>query len=62
MGVAPTQEDENRLGCVGCGTGKAGSALGELRPFLSLVWDARIEPMSVAPRFRWEAAAARDGA
>ena len=53
MGLRPTQGDENRfeqmLRSPRRGTVKAVLALGQLRPFLSVTWNARFELMSVTP-------------
>lgn len=46
-----TEGDENLIQVVAA---KADFALGELRPFLSLVWEARFGRMNVAPSLREE--------
>jgi hypothetical protein len=64
MGLWPTHCDENGLSC-GCtllerGRQRSVYTLDEVRPFLSLIRNARFEPICVAPPLRAEVVA-RDG-
>jgi len=54
MGLWPTHSHENAVEVAGvrsprCGTAKIVDPLDQVRPFQSLTWDARSEPISVAP-------------
>ena len=67
MGLRPTHRDENRIkpaavGWMRCGTVKAVCARDELRPFLSVTWNTRFEPMSVTPPVPAGRVVVRDGA
>jgi hypothetical protein len=66
MGLRPTHRYENqteseRVRSDRCGTAKIAATLDEARPWKSLVWDARFEPICVAPSVPAGRVVARDG-
>jgi hypothetical protein len=59
MGLRPTHRNENRsesarVRSSGRGTAKVVVTLDKARPFPSLIWNVRFEPICVAPPFRQE--------
>jgi hypothetical protein len=66
MGLRPTHGNENRVDLAGVrsvrrGTVKVVETLDEVRPFQSLIWNARFEPICVAPLVPVGRVVARDG-